>query len=79
MHNDVVHRNAESRGETLISFAQGYAAIVADELLAYFVKVSSGNTRLNMTAHLGKSLAEETGTITYQFYFFFCLKEYHSK
>ena len=77
VHDDIVDRDAKCGRETFIALAKGDAPIVTDILLTYVVKESSCNTRLNMTAHLGKSLAEETGTITYQFYFFFCLEEYH--
>ena len=74
MHNDIIDRDAKGGRETFIALAKGDAPIVTDILLTYVIEESSCDTGLNMTAHLGKSLAEETGTITYQFYFFFCLE-----
>lgn len=78
VHDDVVDRNAEGRGETLEPFAQGFGAIVADVLLADLVEEGSSDARANMTAHLRESFPEEEAGITYELYFFFGLEQYHS-
>ncbi len=73
VNNDIVNGDTEGCGESLITFAERDTAIVANELLANLIKIGGGNTRTNMTAHLGESFTDEAGTVTYQFNFFFSL------
>jgi hypothetical protein len=77
VHHNIVDGNAECRRETFKTLAQGFGSIVADILLSYLVKESSGDTRTDVTANLRESFPEEEAGITYELDFFFCLQQYH--
>ncbi len=65
VNNNIVHRYAESCGETLEAFAQRDATIVADILLSDLVEESSGDTGTNEATHLRESFPEEASAVTY--------------
>jgi hypothetical protein len=77
MDHDVVDRNTERGRETLKAFTERFCPMVANVLLANLIEESSSDTRTYMTTHLGENIPKEAGTVTYQFYFFSCLKEDH--